>query len=282
MTKRLCYTGFMKCWLVFGRLAQSKRGSVPGAGYTVVETMTVLAVTTVLFFTISLAFRGRQASAEFTQAVRSYEAKLQSIMTEISNGYYETKSECRTPGPGSPIVDPAMPATAGTNEDCIFMGKVVVSDELKSKIVTLAGRRIVTSGGVTRDVRDIGEATPVLVADGPLSDPYNVSFTHSYQLKVTRVIRLDGVAPVDVAAFAFVNPLSAAVSSNRLTQLYAYPGTTLNQDPATLTGLTPMTAGIKICLQAQNNQRAEVTIGSLRSQTTISSVLDTQPGGGCP
>lgn len=276
----------MKRWLRFSQLAQKNRAQRWGAGYTLTEVIVVLAVSTMMFSAIALSFAGRSARVQFTQSVRDYEARLQTLISEVESGQYESTSECSVPSNGPPVLG-GPSGTSGTNRDCIFIGKMMMSKETDTDIVSLVGRRL-TSGANPENVDNIYEARPI--AD----DSRVVSYNHPFDLEILRVVRLsDNIT--GVAAFGFMNQLagSNASGNSNLVQLYGMLNTTIPtstnaemnkiRNPVTLNDLVPLPDGLALCLLGGNGQEAIIRIGENGGNTTIKSELDTQNivGGPC-
>jgi type II secretory pathway pseudopilin PulG len=260
----------MKRWLSLSQLARTNGSDKSRAGYTIVEVMVVLAVTTALFVAAAIAFSGRQARVEFTESVRNYESRLQAMISDVSNGYYQS----------DPI---EYPGATGTHEDSIFLGKMIATGSRVSEIITVSGKRSV-SGEIDDDVTTLTEAEP------DAADNIQEQYTHSFQLEVIRVVSLTDNT-TEVALFGFLNRLSGGslIAPSRRVQLYGVLNTTVPEtrmaaindievDPPILVHLSD---GIIICLRGQNNQRAEVTVGNTNSETAIFSVLDTPNSGVC-
>lgn len=146
------------------------------SGYTILETLIFLAVSGVLFVSAMTLVNGRQARAEFTSAVREFELELTDIAGNVAAGYYSTSGTmtCDTPGTDPPLVTSAA-TPLGTNEKCVFMGRVMqfapndgnastTTDAETYNVYTAVGRRYDASG--TKDAENITEARPVLIAPG--------------------------------------------------------------------------------------------------------------------
>jgi type II secretory pathway pseudopilin PulG len=269
----------MKRWRGIGRLNLEMKQKTTGEGYTITEVMIVLAVTTALFVSVVIAFGGRQASAEFTQAVRNFEAKLESTISEVVNGGY-TPANCTAGATGPPIVDGA----TNTQGRCVFIGKVFLAYDSTmpsvSTISTLVGRR--TEEITANDATTFDQADPVVV---PSLDE---TYTHSFRMRVRRVV----TGATRIYAFGFIVPLSGSLSleddeSAGAKQVTLYG--LRNVSSLTATGNVVDEAnfveapnGIRICLEGQNGQRAEITIGEADTQSMIVSTLDTGATGDCP
>jgi prepilin-type N-terminal cleavage/methylation domain-containing protein len=127
------------------------------AGYTIVELMIVLAVTSVTAVSALLVIRGQQQKGEFTQAVRNFETKLTDVANDVSNGFFPDTSNNRTCSSDNSGIHftSVIPGSVqqGTNSDCVFAGKAVQfspgGDPEAMRILSVTTRRR------TRDNREI-------------------------------------------------------------------------------------------------------------------------------
>ncbi len=136
------------------QLARSRKAKVQH-GFTIVETMVVLVVTGALFVVIAATLTGRQNAAEFTHAIQSVQSQLQQIINQIAEGYYPNSGDfsCVQSGGSSISIGPGS-NTLGTNQDCVFLGKVIQfgvqgSDPEEYRAYTIAGLRDATSGATS-------------------------------------------------------------------------------------------------------------------------------------
>lgn len=144
------------------------------SGYTIVEVMLFLAISTGLFVMMSALISGQQSRAQFTASVREVESTVQSIINDVDTGYF--------PGAGGRINECPSSSAAnlqGTNDRCIFAGKAVQfgvsGNPGQYNVYTLVGRRLTTATPKT-DVKDIEEAKAKVVSDGSF---INTSFLKS-------------------------------------------------------------------------------------------------------
>ncbi|MDQ3065272.1 MAG: hypothetical protein M3Q36_03305 [bacterium] len=271
----------MNRWLRISQLARLKPLRRSGAGYTITETLIVLAVTTLMFAAIALLFEGRQARAEFTQSVRNYEGRIETIVSEVVNGnYFSEGIGCTVSLSGPPNLVAGTDAT-GSKQDCIFVGKTIEAEPptgVSTRVRTLVGRRM-ASGVGSDNVENLVQANPVIASS------VEALYDNSYQLKIEKIVNLG--TNTQVAAVGFINKFSRGVSSNDSgssgpLDLYAatanvwYTGSVVN------TGVfLPMSRGVIICLSGQNGQNAEITIGADGNPTSLVSTLDTAGTGAC-
>lgn len=147
-----------------------------GAGFTIVETLIVLAVTMMLFLSAVLLVNGRQRNTAFNQSIRAIQGQIEQVMSDVSSGYYASdgRLQCTETG-GNLILSTSGTESQGTNKDCVFMGKVLQfgvrnTDPQKYNVFTLVGAR--ESAG-TNGVFDLADASARVIARTP-SDPASV------------------------------------------------------------------------------------------------------------
>ncbi len=126
-------------------------------GYTIVEVMIVLAVTGMLFVMAWNLIGGRQKRVQFNEGIRETLTKVQSVISEVNNGYFKNASNLQcyvtnssnwgTYYPGSdpvpkfprPYVTTGGDKSAGNYQpECIFFGKAIQfgTDTDKNQLVT--------------------------------------------------------------------------------------------------------------------------------------------------
>jgi prepilin-type N-terminal cleavage/methylation domain-containing protein len=150
-----------------------KGGNQPH-GFTIVETLIVLAVTGVLFISAAAAISGRQGKTEFQVAINNLQQQLQQIINETTSGYSTTNADysCTTAGLHQPVTIRATASAPpqGTNQGCIFLGKTIwfggpaAGSDNSIYIFPLAGNKY--APGSTNEVTTYGDAWPTAVAPG--------------------------------------------------------------------------------------------------------------------
>ncbi len=255
------------------------------AGYTILEVMIVLAVTGSLFFSAALMLGGRQAQTEFSQSARDYESKIQSVVSEVTQGYYPSVS-CLAPASGKVQV-PSGASSTGASTGCIFLGKVMNMHTNATDIITVLGRQF-SSGTV--DVKTLNEALPVKVANPSVDVTEN--YIHKYNLRPIRILSLGDAGTYQ--AFGFMHQLaggasiySASDTGSRGILLYAIAGDASNNTSTSQsitideTTLVRQASGIRICLEGGNGKRAEITVGARGTETATDVLLDTGVSSEC-
>lgn len=133
------------------------------AGFTIVETMIVLAVSASLFFIAAIFVGGKQAKTEFQVGVRNIQTELQQIINETASGYYglQNTSSCTATGlPGSDLTFSPGTNNLGASGDCIFIGKAIVIDGNKLYAYPIAGARQVSGFDTDNPVTARATAVP--------------------------------------------------------------------------------------------------------------------------
>ena len=262
-------------------------------GYTILEVLIFLAVSSLMFVSAMRAINGRQKQVQFTQSVREFDAKIKDVINDVTTSYYPTNKtvDCLVSG-GEVVIDDALNETLGTNDDCIYVGKVIHfqinNNNTTMKIFAMAGKRY-SDGNLTPSL-SVQDARPKAV-----SMPGNTSFIESaedfttlYGLRVTRVIRpISNVVFTDYGSLAIISNFGGSSISEAQSVLIggikgsAMGGdvtsalTVINQitdDPAraTLTGYFEKNTdeGIVICLQSPEGKRASISLGVKGSSST--------------
>lgn len=170
----------------------------PSGGYTLIEVLMFLAVSSVLLAMSAVIIRGQSASTEFTTGMNDVDAKMQQWLNEVVNGFSNNASsdaaavnnyKCEPAADGYPQLTVASDGNVrGANPNCIFMGKVLqVNDdpdnaEANSHIYayTVLGRRTYMASGSTTIVDKLSNAKPVIAIFPAASNP--VDLTEYYKI----------------------------------------------------------------------------------------------------
>ena len=258
------------------------------AGYTVLEVMIFMAVSMLLFVSAMVAIGGRQAQVQFAQGTRDLESKIQDIINDVSTGFFPTTNEitCTVIGAGGGNVSfNSSDSNQGTNEDCVFLGKVLQlegGDTDKLNVFTVAGRRA-ASGLSDSDPTVAQHASTLLKVISQLQNGiriYNVVRpTSGLQFGsvafVARQGSLSSGAGISTTDFVPVSGTTISTNENSTINLINANLATSSQNPSD---------GLIICLRDGPNgsRRAAITIGSNGGRTTTRLDFDTRNRTACP
>ena len=261
-------------------------------GYTILEVMIFIAVSSLMLVMAISAFSGRQADVEFTQAVRDLESRIQDSINDVSTGYFFNSGNynCTVGGSGVSITTGGSDKQ-GESDDCLFIGKAIQlapsSGSNKLSIFTLVGARSVFNGpNAGADVSSVAEAGPEVV------DGATETIDLQWGMRVTRAFVETGGNP-NVGTVGFFSSFSksvgdsevsngqavqyAAISSTALGQTTAQATTQLETQNYSAAGLFSLRNRIKICLLAGgNNKKAVILIGGNGKTTVESSFTDAE------
>lgn len=127
-------------------------------GFTIVETLIVLAVTGFMFVVAGVYISGRQNKAMFQDSIQDVRSRILGAMSDVTNSVYDIPSNVtctvnHSPTTGGLALQSAGggAVTQGENQNCVYLGKVLsfgVNNDNKSFVTDVAfGRRIVESSG---------------------------------------------------------------------------------------------------------------------------------------
>jgi prepilin-type N-terminal cleavage/methylation domain-containing protein len=257
-----------------------KRQKIGAKGYTIIELLIVLSVMGGLFASVAILLSGKQRVTEFTQAVRDYEAKIQSVASDVAAGNFRSgEFNCSAGSTGHVDFLPAPVSDAGTNKGCLFLGKVITTGSSDSDIFTVAGRQYMADN--VTDVKTVADAIPWTVYSP-------VDITEAYAHKFGMMIKNVYTIPNNqsVGGFGFLLQLGGSGAGNpdtgsRGVLLYSVTGTSspnANGRAANAglinTTLTAASTGIRVCLWDGGSHKGEITIGENNSQTATEVTVD--------
>jgi prepilin-type N-terminal cleavage/methylation domain-containing protein len=93
-------------------------------GFTIVESMIVLAVTGIMFVAVSAGWSGRQRSSAYQTAVRDTSSMIQQSISDVTNGYFPSTTNFSCTSSGGPLSF-GTSGRQGGNDKCIFLGKSI-------------------------------------------------------------------------------------------------------------------------------------------------------------
>jgi hypothetical protein len=272
----------------------------PSEGYTIIEVMIVLVISTALFGTVYAGFSKQAQAREFTQAVDTMEVSLRDTLNDVSTGYYPSMGDfsCQE-GLGEPLItaNPLTDKEQGAKAPCIFVGKAVQfrtdDDPGKYSIFTMVGlrlaidplnptRRVESAGLIDSSPRILGVSGRPGVVDSKTMD----SSVDIVSIKaIGSGASIDGLAIVSnfgqtsllngsvsgVASRVMLTAVEATAAGPSQQQfadgIEAGNGSNVRYDLAE--------KGILICLrQGSGGRKASLTIGSDGQQLNIDRQID--------
>jgi hypothetical protein len=275
-----------------------KGGRLPH-GYTVVEVMIFLAVSTALLVVAILAFQGQQGRTDFATSAREMESRLQDYVNDVSTGFYARPADFGCVGTAGGPVFTGSSEEQGTNEDCIFIGRVAQFDLSGSggnqyNVYTVAGLRTSGSGIAKREARGFTDAQPEAVVS-----PRDMTQYENYPsgLRFGTMYYQQGAAITPIDAVGFFSSFSqysgtalepGSISVNVQPLIGAGAGSA--SQSALLSEISALTdasataqnpnGGVVICMNSNNsNQYAKFTIGGFDRR--LSTNLEIK-NGSCP
>lgn len=272
------------------------RFSRNAGGYTIIEVIIVLTVSTLLFAASVIGYSAQNRRTQFTQSVNNFAQDIQDVLNDVENGFYPTTHDfsCRVSGNSAPIIDPpgvGTPTEQGKNTDCIFIGRAIqfapfngADPDYRSKIdiYTVVGRRT-QPNGTNEPSLGLDDAMPTAIS--------NVSNLIEHDTLVSGV-RIQSVRRADtngaLSGFAMVSTLSngAAISTglNNRASLATIPGNVIFTNAGTFTtnvsnitsaNVNNASRGIRICLREQGSNRpALIELATEGSQIIVNTEID--------
>jgi len=145
-----------------------KKGGRTTLGFTIVETLIVLAVTGILFASVATMISGRQDKTQFSQATNEISTQISQVIGEVSQGYYPNIGSTSCSASGGTL-NFGTGGVQGQNRGCIFLGKVIqfgVAGTDPEQFITysLAGCQHKDCGAAgTPEASTLSEARPVVI-----------------------------------------------------------------------------------------------------------------------
>lgn len=222
-----------------GRQRVHSRPLLQQRGFTIVETLIVLAVSMLIFISAVALVNGKQRNTEFNQSIRQIQGKIEQTINDVGSGYYvnDGSTTCAI-GAGRPQLGGAGTDAQGSNKDCLFMGKVMQfgiqgSDNTRYNIYTLVGLK----GSSTSNVFNLqtSKARVIAKATGEESSSIPNAFEQpslQYGLSVASVYYTDPSRPV--GSIGFVSNLSniGASDGSQRSDIVAFRSTAIGSTAA--------------------------------------------------
>jgi len=254
-------------------------------GFTIVETIIVLAVTTGMFLAAVFLVAGQQNKVQFAQGVQDIQQIIQQKINEVGTGYYSNTDNFECDGGGGNLdIRQASSNNQGTNTGCIFLGKAMqfgVANTDPQEYVTY------TIAGLQNNTGTLASARPIAIAPGLTTNTagnFPDASVHSALRSGLTAVRMQyvvGATKTNIGAVAFVSGLGQyngtellsgaqqvslvpVLGSGSLDPLTTTPASVVDRINTAL-ALSPVnpSGGIEICFASgSTNQSGLVTIGS--------------------
>ena len=282
MVRRTISIGFVRN--AYGILRRLNRGGKLKStrGFTVVETLIVLAVTSGLFIITAVAINGKQQKTEFQVGIRNLQQQFQQIITESASGYYPANGsfQCTT-GIGNNLQITGGSSEQGGNGDCMFIGKTLVVGGAQHmdnySTYSLAGRRVQLDGSETSNPT---QAKVTAIARSTANSSNAFTDTHNNVripngLTFVQARRINGAWSTSEFAISFMSSFANFESTNGVSggsqrlELRGFDNWSTGIDDADAidreTTITPnfqlLSPGVEMCFRSNGtNQSALITI----------------------
>jgi type II secretory pathway pseudopilin PulG len=276
-------------------------------GFTIVETLIVLAVTSALFVSAALVIGGKQNATQFSQGIRDIESQILKVSNDVSSGYYPNngKIECKNNSGTLELKEITLgpDQEQGTNKGCVFLGKIMhfavgSTNSSDVNVYSLVGLRL---SNYPVEANAFADTKPHLIAksdsvlDKLVPDIYD-TLKLPYGQTVGSLTYSDSVThsnPIKIGAFGYVTRVGASLESidkAEQVDLVAIPGTNLGDTKGVGVGyinnnvaaaIRNPAGGIRLCVKSGGtNQSAQYIIGAEGKPMSVSVVV--KNSGVCP
>lgn len=247
-------------------------------GYTIIEVMIVLSISTLLFAGAVAGYAHQNSKTQFTNGVRDMENKIQDILNDVSTGYYPSYENfvcTRTGSPAVPFIgepDYADNPTPfqGTNQDCIFLGKAVAINDGYMASFTMVGLR--NSSADEDEPSESVEEAQARTIKSSVPGTFDV-------LSLNASIHIDKIIPNNpgfAVVSGFGNGDSGGAGATTSQVAIAPVNSSYNFESATgqVVSSTKLNTPITICISEPGGGRqASIKIGE-GAQTNIETMID--------
>lgn len=277
--------------IAYGILERMKATAKQG-GFTLVETMIVLAVTGALFLLAVVAINGKQNETAFQQSINDMQSVLQQIISQVGAGDYQNTNNFTCNGTAGALNIQPGNNQQGSNTGCVFLGKAVqfgVSGTNPQQYITYP------IAGLQDNSGNLAQSTPTVIAPGATTNTAsnfpNASVGGVLHNGLTAVSMdyVSGATKTNIGAVAFVSSLgqysgAQLISGSQQLSLIPVSGSggagTLNTNPKNVvdainkflaTSPTNPSGGVEICFASgTTNQSGLITIGSNGRSLSVS------------
>lgn len=215
-------TAYPKKWGSWGNLG----------GYTLIEALIVVAVSSTIFIGITTFFAGSRENVDFNQAKTDIDTKLKAYVNEVSTGVFagSTSHSCAATASGGkqrPLLTAVSGATPGTSDDCVYLGKAVLAypGATDLYIYDILGLRNKYSGSADtgQPARSFADANPEPAGEntGPGAGTFNYLFVETYRLPAGLRVGYAQTQGNDAHILKIYSSLSEQTSASRTVSVFA-------------------------------------------------------------
>ncbi len=184
-------------------------------GYTIIEVLIFLTISTAVFVAAQLVFQGQQGKTQFEQGMNELASRLQLYVGQVGTGIFPGQDQysCSiSVASGRSALSAG--GNAGTSQECIFLGSAfqVVPGNSDLYIYTVLGNRTVTISGQVQPVTSLAQALPepVVKNGANLTQTYSTTWAKVVSSKIT----LAAGTTTSSDLVGFYNDLSSSYASS--------------------------------------------------------------------
>lgn len=246
-------------------------------GFTIVETLIVLAVTGMLLVSALVMFRGRIARTQFSTALNEFDVKLRTVMNDVASGISAGAGagdmSCESSG-----------GEIGTGGKCLALGKAIHLGPKKTNCDSGTKVECDTLGiyNIKGDSFDSGKLVTDYFDASPVVNGSPETYTNGYGLHIISAKRV-GSAPSDnISGIVFTQTFGQAIPTGNTglqgapsVKMYLTKGDIGEESVAFETNISDSSTGyhgsgdVEICLgSGTTNQFGLITIKSNYSVVT--------------
>lgn len=128
-------------------------GGKTKTGYTIVEVMIVLAISSMMFLAANTFISGRVSETNFRTGVNETASRIQDVIDQVSSGQYSDQPFICDTSSGS-LVFRSESSEQGTKENCVYMGKIMYFNQTDNTytIKSLAGKNTGSNNAALPDL----------------------------------------------------------------------------------------------------------------------------------
>jgi prepilin-type N-terminal cleavage/methylation domain-containing protein len=243
------------------------------SGFTIIETLVVIAVSGLLLVSAVLVVAGKQRKVEFNQAAQDMQSVIQQVLSETSAGHYSNAGDFSCSANSGGVTINNGTTEQGSNTNCIFLGRAIQFGNAGK-----ADEYVVhTIAGFQGNDGTLVSARPTAID----RDSARQIDTVRNGLEVVKMRYVDGATSGPISGVAFLQGLGKIDANNNIVsgsqQMSVVPLVNSGSAPSAdisdvvnaidnnLNDTTPVNpdGGVQICLASGGSDLwAQITIGS--------------------